>query len=323
MQLLALFILRTTLQQCENLTDGILIKRLNISKDELKNLIQLLHNEHVIRYKYAFQCPKCGEMDTVFENELTGVPHCSFCNSPLNVTSIINSATIRYVLDKDDFVEYMQENYKNELESAKRGEEPKLKIIPIKTKTLAEGRNMENTSELKKECKLFISHATKDATYVSAFVEFLEALGMPDNSIFCSCIEGYGIPWGENIYDYLCTEFTNINKELIVIFMLSDNFYDRVSCLNEMGASWALKKEYRSILLPGFNYRKIEGAIDPNNIGVELGKDNLRYQLNEIKHQMTDWFHLKSIEDNKWDRIRDNFINKIKQIELASNKGTD
>nr|WP_187307761.1 hypothetical protein [Ruminococcus sp. AF46-10NS] len=47
--------------------------------------------------------------------------------------------------------------------------------------------------------------------------------------------------------------------------MLSDNYYSSVACLNEMGATWVLKKEYRSILLPGL-IQKIEGAINPNKI---------------------------------------------------------
>ena len=59
--------------------------------------------------------------------------------------------------------------------------------------------------------------------------------------------------------------------------MLSDNYYKSPACLNEMGAAWVLKKEYRSILLPGFDYKEIEGAINPRKIGIKLDDDDLRY----------------------------------------------
>lgn len=308
--MLALFILRTTLGQCENLTDAVLSKKLQISPEETKELVQNLHEEHVIRFKYTFECPNCGEMDTFYENERKAEQCCHFCGAKVDIQRIINGASIRYILDRDDLWEYMQENYKEELLAARNGEKPKPKLVPF-TQTKDKTNREDTMKSVKKEYKLFISHASKDVKYVRAFVEFLEGIGMPEGSIFCSSVEGYKMSWGEDIYACLEAEFNNPDKELIVLFMLSDNYYKSAPCLNEMGAAWILKKEYRSILLPGFEFKKIEGAINANKIGIKFDDAQLKFQLNDIKKQMSQWFGLEKLDDSRWDRVRDRLIRDI------------
>ncbi len=41
-----------------------------------------------------------------------------------------------------------------------------------------------------------------------------------------------------------------------------------------MGAAWVLKNEYTSILLPKFEYQEIDGAVNPNKIGMKLDDDD-------------------------------------------------
>lgn len=76
------------------------------------------------------------------------------------------------------------------------------------------------------QMKLFISHSSRDIAYVSHLVKFLGSLGMNEDNMFCSSVKGYGIPLGENIYDYLKDQFQNY--KLKVIFVLSDNYYKSV-----------------------------------------------------------------------------------------------
>lgn len=318
MQLLALFVLRTTLKQCENLTDDILMKKLEISEDEVHNLINTLYKEHVIRLKYTFQCPECREMNTLYEKDIAEASDCQFCGETIRVQSLIKESTIRYVLDKSDFCEYMEENYREELVAAKKGESPRPKVVPF-SQVVGVASEEDVLLTQSKERRLFISHCTKDTEYVKEFVRFLEAIGMPEGSIFCSSVEGYKIEWGEDIYEYLETEFNNPNKNLIVLFMLSENYYNSVPCLNEMGATWVLKKEYRSILLPGFEYAKIDGAIDAKKVGIKFDDPNLSYNLNDVKQQMASIFGFEPPVNSKWDRIRNNFIADIKRVQ-ESNK---
>lgn len=162
--------------------------------------------------------------------------------------------------------------------------------------------------------KIFISHSSKDIKYVEPLVNLLEKLGLTEKEIFCSSMPGYGIPVGENIYDYLAKEFQNNN--LMVIFILSKNYYKSPACLNEMGASWVLKKKYYTILLPEFEFKKIDGAIDPRNLAIKLGPSSydLKNRLAELRDIIINTFGLKKLLETRWETHRDEFIDKTSTV---------
>ena len=168
----------------------------------------------------------------------------------------------------------------------------------------------ENTMEKCK--KVFLSHATKDLAYVRPITELLEDIGLTEDQLVCSSIPEYGIPLGEDIYDWLSKQFQSC--DLHVLFILSGNYYDSVACLNEMGAAWVLKTRYDSILLPGFEFRDIKGAVNPNQISIKLDGDEsvIKQHLNELKDNLVSEFGLHMPSASKWERHRDAFIEKIK-----------
>lgn len=156
---------------------------------------------------------------------------------------------------------------------------------------------------------IFISHSSLDIDYVNVFVELLEDVGFRGKSlIFCSSVSGYGIPMGKHIYDYLKDQF---NKDLHVIYVLSENYYNSPACLNEMGAAWVKSKKQTAILTPEFNYNQIKGAIDASRIWVKL---NDKYKINEFKDELINEFELKEIENDYWERRRDRYIEDIDKI---------
>lgn len=161
--------------------------------------------------------------------------------------------------------------------------------------------------------KVFISHSGNDKNYVKILTELLESIGLNEDDIFCSSMPGYGIPLKNGIFEFLEKEFKN--NDLIVLYILSDNYYKSVACLNEMGAAWVLKKDYVSILLPEFEFKKIEGAIDPRRIGIKLDSDldDLKHRLGELKDMLIDLLNLKAVPPSRWERNRDSFINKINE----------
>ncbi len=164
----------------------------------------------------------------------------------------------------------------------------------------------------KKYDKIFISHSSLDKKIVKAFVELLEDIKLGADEIFCSSLAEYGIPLGENIADAIKTEFSD--KRILVIFMLSDNYYSSAMCLNEMGAAWVLKKDYRSVLLPGYEYKSIKGAIDAGKIGIKLDDDKSEVQnrLIELRNQIQEGFNLQKLDERTWNRKQAGFMKKVK-----------
>ena len=170
--------------------------------------------------------------------------------------------------------------------------------------------NSISTSDNKPK-KVFISHASNDKPFVQLIVNLLEDIGLSETEIVCSSIPGYGIPLGKDIYDWLSEQFQNC--DLHIIFILSDNYYNSVACLNEMGAAWVLKQKYDTVLLPEFDFPQIKGAINPQQIGIKLDSDctELNQRLNELKDSLIDEFKLQSLSAAKWERHRNEFVNKI------------
>lgn len=162
--------------------------------------------------------------------------------------------------------------------------------------------------------KIFISHAAKDVDYVTEIVQLLNDIGIVKDAekIFCSSLPGYDIPYGANIYEYLKEELNKSN--IMVLFILSDNYYESAPCLNEMGATWITSKEYGSILLPNFDFGKVRGAIDPLKISFNVDNQN---GLDKFRERILEIFNLSETKYTIWSSDRDRFIERINQIKLS------
>lgn len=178
----------------------------------------------------------------------------------------------------------------------------------------------ENTANLEKEgcekmkkTKVFISHSSKDIKQVSLLVDLLADMGLTNDDLFCSSVPDYSIPLNADIYDYLASLFRDCN--IYVIFMLSHNYYQSPVCLNEMGAAWVLKNDYTSILLHGFDYHEVKGAVNPNKIGLRFDDSDelLKKRLGELITILSERLG-KSIPDMRWERKRDSFVSEIKNL---------
>lgn len=171
-----------------------------------------------------------------------------------------------------------------------------------------------------KEHKLFISHSSDDEDYMTALVEMLESIGMTNDSLVCTSVSGYGIPEGDDIYDWLRKQF--VNCDLRVLFALSKNYYHSEACLNEMGAAWITKATYSMLLLPGFGFGDIKGCIDSRRIGISFGssEEELKHRLNELKDKLVSEHNLQTIPPIRWERHRDKFINTVREISERKKK---
>lgn len=101
---------------------------------------------------------------------------------------------------------------------------------------VADNPEKENTEGTKTEIlsKVFISHSSKDSIVVEEIIDLLEAMGLNSAQIFCSSFEGYGIDLGENFLDVIKEV---LSSDCMVLFIISENFYNSPVCLCEMGAT--------------------------------------------------------------------------------------
>ncbi|MGN7986472.1 MULTISPECIES: toll/interleukin-1 receptor domain-containing protein [Pedobacter] len=126
----------------------------------------------------------------------------------------------------------------------------------------------------KNQMKIFISHASSNKKYGSALVELLLGIGIKDEQIVFTSNPAYGIPIGNNIFNWLKTQ---ISEESFVVYLLSPDYYKSIACLNEMGASWIVENEHAAIFLPGFDLSDKSfqsGAIDPREIGFFINDED-------------------------------------------------
>lgn len=169
--------------------------------------------------------------------------------------------------------------------------------------------DLEDTKTLDKKVdtnisKVFISHASKDKEIVEEIIELLEVFGLDNNKIFCTSFEGYGIPLGENFLEKIKHE---LDENVLVVFVLTKNFYNSPVCLCEMGATWMKTSSHIPVLVPPFDYSDIKGVIGSTQ-GFKL---NEPLQLNLFKDQIIEKFGLQLIDNSAWERRRDRVLKRI------------
>lgn len=180
----------------------------------------------------------------------------------------------------------------------------KIKANILKTRDIV--RNYYRR-EMKYVKKIFISHSSMDKTYGEVLVKLLRELGLNREEIIFTSNDDYGIPLGENIFDYLKKQ---IKEGVYILYLLSDNYYNSVACLNEMGAAWIVQNEYTVIGVPNFNFdnpKFSEGAIDPKRIGFNM--DNKK-RVVEFKNKILERFKL-SIDEADWNNALDKYFDDL------------
>jgi hypothetical protein len=117
------------------------------------------------------------------------------------------------------------------------------------------------------QMKIFISHSSKNKNYGELLVEFLRNIGLKENEIIFTSNVAFGIPVGKNIFDWLKSQ---IEEKPFVIYLLSEQYYKSIACLNEMGAAWIIENKHAAIFTPEFDLSSKEfqnGVLDPREIG--------------------------------------------------------
>lgn len=155
--------------------------------------------------------------------------------------------------------------------------------------------------------KIFISHSTEDKLIVEPLIDLLEGLGLNSDSIFCSSFEGYKIPYGEDFLSYIKRE---LSEDTVVLFILSENFYNSPTCMCEMGATWIKSTKHFPILVPPLSYADMKGVISSQTQSLVINKSNeLDGFITQLFKELDLTFKLEI-----WNRKKEKFISNINEL---------
>ncbi len=106
---------------------------------------------------------------------------------------------------------------------------------------------------------IFISHAVADKALADKFVAFLkEAIGVPAKAIFCSSVDGQGIPLGGDFNEYMKRQIQNPK---LVILLMTPRYMESWFCLMELGATWAKSLTALPIVVPPIKFSAISSTL--------------------------------------------------------------
>ena len=160
---------------------------------------------------------------------------------------------------------------------------------------------------------IFLSHSSKDIKYGNALEKFIKGLGVQDNQLIYTSHPCHKIPLNANIYEYLRK---NINSNIFMIILWSNDYLQSPACLNEMGAAWVTQSDYTNIYVPDFDFgnpKYHECAVDNKKMGIVLnGNQNCKAAMLELKSKIIHLFNLNNDEQRNSFLI-DEFLNDIKK----------
>lgn len=162
------------------------------------------------------------------------------------------------------------------------------------------------------EPKVFISHRSSDKKYGHALEKLICGLGVKNNQLIYTSHPLHKIPLNANIYDFLRE---NINNNVFVIILWSNEYLESPACLNEMGAAWVVQTDYTNIFTPDFSFgnpKYYECAVDTRKMGAVLnGDDHCKANMIELRDKIMSLFDLH-VDDQTWIYLLDQFISDIK-----------
>jgi hypothetical protein len=156
---------------------------------------------------------------------------------------------------------------------------------------------------------IFISHAVANKDLADKIVDLLETgIGVKDTDIFCSSLEGLGVPPGSNFIDFIRQQ---IEEPKIVILLLTTQYFKSQFCLCELGASWVLSHNVIPLLVKPLEYKDMKAVLT----GIQGLKIEDKSDLNMMQDQIVNVLSMKGKAYARWEIKRDQFLAKLTECE--------
>lgn len=155
---------------------------------------------------------------------------------------------------------------------------------------------------------VFVSHATKDAAIAAEIVDLIEeGIGVPEAEIFCSSLDGYGIPTGKNFVTFMKDQML---EPKVVILLLTPAYFESKFCLSELGAAWVKSHYIFPILVPPLGYEDVRDVL----LGTQVSRITDDIKFNELRDHLMKEITLDAKSSTKWDTKRRAFLNNIEPL---------
>lgn len=156
--------------------------------------------------------------------------------------------------------------------------------------------------------KIFLSHAAKDKVLADYLVDLLQTgTNISHDDIFCSSLEGLGIPPGKDFIEWIKSE---LQQPDVVIALLTPNYLDSHFCLCELGATWAMSHNMLPLLVPPLNYNDIDGVISVTQVS-KIDNDD---DMNEFASHLKEYLGDSKINIARWGLKKKKFLKGLKKV---------
>ena len=187
-----------------------------------------------------------------------------------------------------------------------------LRVKVEKLRDRQDTTDMAEIEECKKNKKIFISHSSKDKKFAEALILLLNSLNINEGNVFCSSVPGYWIKKG-NFFEVIKEQFEH--NDLYVIFIQSPRFYSSPVSLNEMGAAWALHREYYSFLTKDMDYEQMSAVVNNHDIACKVNNEDAKERLNDWMIDISRYFGKRPPKDwSLWESHRDVFLKTVRRL---------
>lgn len=156
---------------------------------------------------------------------------------------------------------------------------------------------------------IFLSHAVADTKLAKLLTDFLkEAIGVPHDEIFCSSVEGHGVPMTEDFNKYMKEE---IQQPELVFLLMTPSYMESAFCLMELGAAWAKSHKTLPIVVPPVAFGEVTktlGLIQALDITKQSSVIDLRKAVKAAD------IDLEKRDDHVWENKKAEWIRASKKI---------
>lgn len=292
---------------------------LDISYHDIQVYLNELCDLNIATCMIKTKCINCNEVIFINIEDIDEKCECENCEYVFTPGKYIKIANGNYqnindiVYEIDE--EYFRNNAKEEVSMSigqilNRNKGSNTKIIDFINSNSDVNALSESSIGEDKMKKIFISHCSKNRKISDSICDLLKDIKVPTERIYYSSYEETGAGYLENCLNSISSEFKE--NELLVIFILSKEFYKSNVCLAEMGATWVTTENYIPIILPPLDYSDVNGAVDHMKNSICLSDLNLSTKLDKFKDTVEDFIGIEDkVQTSEWTRYKKKFMDSV------------